>query len=30
MPRTSGIAVGLDRLVMALTGTTDISDVQVQ
>jgi lysyl-tRNA synthetase class 2 len=30
MPRTSGIAVGLDRLVMALTGTTDISEVQIQ
>ncbi len=30
MPRTAGIAVGLDRLVMALTGATDISTVQVR
>ena len=30
MPRTAGIAVGLDRLVLALTGATDISDVQVR
>jgi elongation factor P--(R)-beta-lysine ligase len=29
MPRCAGIAMGLDRLVMALTGCTDISEVQV-
>ena len=30
MPRTAGIALGLDRLVMALTGETDIAQVQVR
>ena len=30
MPRSAGMAVGLDRLVMALTGATDIEDVQVR
>ncbi len=30
MPRAAGIAMGIDRLVMALTGTTDIADVQVR
>lgn len=29
MPRTAGIALGLDRLVMALTGAVDIRQVQV-
>ena len=29
MPRCAGIALGIDRLVMALTGATDIADVQV-
>ena len=29
MPRAAGIAIGLDRLVMALTGETDIARVQV-
>lgn len=29
MPRCAGIALGVDRLVMALTGARDISDVQV-
>ncbi len=28
-PRSAGIAVGVDRLVMALTGATDIRDVRV-
>ncbi len=30
MPRTAGIAVGVDRLVMALTGAHDIRDVQAR
>jgi lysyl-tRNA synthetase class 2 len=30
MPRTAGIAVGLDRLVMALTGAAHINEVQVR
>jgi len=30
MPRAAGIAVGVDRLVMALTNTTDIALVQVR
>ena len=30
MPRTAGIAMGLDRLVMALTGSEDIADTQVR
>jgi elongation factor P--(R)-beta-lysine ligase len=30
MPRSAGMAIGLDRLVMALTGVTDIEDVQVR
>ena len=30
MPRTAGIALGLDRLVMALTGETNISEVQAR
>ena len=30
MPRCAGIAVGIDRLVMALTGATDIAAVQVR
>ena len=30
MPKTSGIAVGVDRLVMALTGAHDIRDVQAR
>lgn len=30
MPRCAGIALGLDRLVMALTGATDIAQVQVR
>lgn len=30
MPRCAGIALGVDRLVMALTGTTDIAEVQVR
>ncbi len=30
MPRTAGIAMGLDRLVMALTGEIDIAEVQVR
>jgi len=30
MPRTAGMAVGLDRLVMALTGALDIQEVQVR
>lgn len=30
MPRTSGIAIGLDRLVMALTGAHHIHDVQAR
>ena len=29
MPRCAGIAMGLDRLVMTLTGATDIAEVQV-
>lgn len=29
MPRCAGIALGIDRLVMALTGTVDIAQVQV-
>ncbi|MDP2307842.1 MAG: amino acid--tRNA ligase-related protein [Pseudomonadota bacterium] len=29
MPRAAGIAIGVDRLVMALTGETDIARVQV-
>ncbi len=29
MPRTAGMAIGLDRLVMALTGAPDIASVQV-
>ena len=30
MPRTAGIAMGLDRLVMALTSEADIAEVQVR
>ena len=30
MPRCAGIAIGLDRLVMALTGARDIAEVQVR
>jgi lysyl-tRNA synthetase class 2 len=30
MPRCAGIAIGLDRLVMALCGLEDIADVQVR
>ena len=30
MPRTAGIAVGVDRLVMALTGADEIAQVQVR
>jgi len=30
MPRAAGIAVGIDRLVMALTGASDIAQVQVR
>ena len=30
MPRTAGIALGLDRLVMALTGESDIAQVQAR
>ncbi|MSQ03488.1 MAG: EF-P lysine aminoacylase GenX [Myxococcales bacterium] len=30
LPRTAGIALGVDRLVMALTGTPDIADVQIE
>jgi lysyl-tRNA synthetase class 2 len=30
MPRAAGIALGIDRLVMALTGETDIAEVQVR
>jgi len=30
MPRTAGIAVGIDRLTMALTGALDIAEVQVR
>jgi lysyl-tRNA synthetase class 2 len=30
MPRCAGIALGVDRLVMALTGAADIADVQVR
>lgn len=30
MPRCAGIALGVDRLIMALTRTTDISEVQVR
>jgi len=30
MPRSAGIALGLDRLVMALTGETDIAQVQIR
>lgn len=30
MPRCAGIAIGIDRLVMALTGATDIAEVQVR
>jgi len=30
MPRTAGMAIGLDRLVMALTGVNDIQAVQVR
>jgi lysyl-tRNA synthetase class 2 len=30
MPRTAGIAVGIDRLVMALTGAAEIAEVQVR
>lgn len=30
MPRCAGIALGVDRLVMALTGATDIAEVQVR
>ena len=30
MPRVAGMAIGLDRLVMALTDATDISQVQVR
>ena len=30
MPRSAGMAVGLDRLVMALTGAKDIEDVQAR
>ncbi len=29
MPRCAGIAIGIDRLVMALTGETDIAHVQI-
>jgi elongation factor P--beta-lysine ligase len=29
MPRCSGIALGIDRLVMALTGAQRIDEVQV-
>ncbi len=29
LPRTAGIAIGLDRLVMALTGATDLGDVRL-
>jgi elongation factor P--beta-lysine ligase len=29
MPRATGIAIGVDRLVMALTGETDIARVQI-
>jgi lysyl-tRNA synthetase class 2 len=30
MPRCAGIAIGIDRLVMALTGARDIAEVQVR
>ncbi len=30
MPRAAGIAIGIDRLVMALTGAVDIAEVQVR
>ncbi len=30
MPRSAGMAIGLDRLVMALTGVSDIAEVQVR
>lgn len=30
MPRCAGIAIGIDRLVMALTGACDIAEVQVR
>ena len=30
MPRTAGIAMGVDRLVMALTGSADIAEVQIR
>ena len=30
MPRCSGIAIGIDRLVMALSGAKDIAEVQVR
>ena len=29
MPRSAGMAIGLDRLVMSLTGAKDIQEVQV-
>jgi elongation factor P--beta-lysine ligase len=30
MPRCTGIAIGLDRLVMALTGARTIAEVQLR
>ena len=29
MPRCAGMAIGLDRLVMAITGARDIQEVQI-